>query len=323
MASHNIPGTHTSSTRRTRQKMPSKTTPAPGFNCTTCNRSFTSSTALQQHLSNSPVHGRSFERKDNNSQPLQQPPAPDLDRTFCHREFPSEIALQQHIKGEPSHNTSSNIEKALERKFRYLSLDTPSFHCKPCNRFFGNEDALKQHVRDSDAHHHQDDTETPLDVFFRSFPTFDYDPALPPATSYANLGRHKQWHRADPASADAWERYQAALQSELLMWYGEEDDLNAWHALCRAIGIQPLPQTCAECEKAVRRTHVNIVDLIEWGRQRSDSAERVRNFPDLDALRVYTKETRKIFHNTLDEENGNVVLRHLLRKIFDVSAKPM
>src|SRR5438552_497965 len=29
-----------------------------------------------------------------------------------------------------------------------------------------------------------------LDVFFRSFPTSDYDPSLLPATSYANLREH-------------------------------------------------------------------------------------------------------------------------------------
>lgn len=62
--------------------------------------------------------------------------------------------------------------------------------------------------------------------------------------------------------------------------------------------------------------HVNIVDLIEWGRRRENTEERVQTFRNLAELRVYTKETGKIFRNTFDEESGNVVLRHLLRKIF-------
>jgi triacylglycerol esterase/lipase EstA (alpha/beta hydrolase family) len=68
--------------------------------------------------------------------------------------------------------------------------------------------------------------------------------------------------------------------------------------------------------QAVRRTHVNIVDLIEWGRRRGDNEEQVQTFRTLPELRTYTKETGKIFRNTFDREDGNVVLRHLLRKIF-------
>jgi hypothetical protein len=51
-------------------------------------------------------------------------------------------------------------------------------------------------------------TETPLDVFFGSFPTFNYDPSLPPATSYAYLREHEGWQRRDATSSDARGRYQ-------------------------------------------------------------------------------------------------------------------
>jgi hypothetical protein len=88
-----------------------------------------------------------------------------------------------------------------------------------------------------------------LDTFFGSFQSFDYDPSLPPATSYALLRRHEGWRPNDAASRDAWDRYQEALEGELRMWYGAEDDLTAWHALCRAIGIDPLPRTCEQCEE--------------------------------------------------------------------------
>ncbi|KAF2752705.1 hypothetical protein EJ05DRAFT_446372, partial [Pseudovirgaria hyperparasitica] len=71
--------------------------------------------------------------------------------------------------------------------------------------------------------------QTPLDVFFQSYPDFDYDPSLP--LSYANLRRHKEWHRDSVASNEAWNQYQEALKSELYMWYGAESDLTAWHAL--------------------------------------------------------------------------------------------
>ncbi|KAF1809571.1 hypothetical protein P152DRAFT_153006 [Eremomyces bilateralis CBS 781.70] len=190
-------------------------------------------------------------------------------------------------------------------------------NCETCDRSFGSKEALEQHLRYSSAH--QQAPETPLDAFFRSFPTFSYDPSLPPATSYANLRKHKGWRPGD-ASNDAWRRYQDALEGELRMWYGAEDDLTAWHALCRAIGIEPLPRTCGQCERAVRRTHVNIVDLIEWGRKRGDKEKRVQTFQTVAELREYCSRTGKIFSNTTDRKDSNVVLRHLLRKLLGESS---
>ena len=64
-----------------------------------------------------------------------------------------------------------------------------------------------------------------------------------------NLRTHEGWRRGDPASKDAWNRYQDALASELRKWYGAENDMAAWHALCRAIGVKPLPRTCEQCEE--------------------------------------------------------------------------
>lgn len=255
-------------------KQHKQTSLAHAFNCMPCNRRFNSKEALQQHLQHSPAHDQSFNCDD------------------CGRSFDSEKALQQHRRDSPAH--------------------APSFDCDDCVRSFDSKDALQQHLRDSPVH--QQDMETPLDVFFHSFPMFAYDPSLPPATSYAHLRRHEGWHRGSAASDEAWNRYQDALQSELHMWYGAENDLTAWHALCRAIGVERLPTTCEQCEEAVRRTHVNIVDLIEWGR--SGSEEKVETFRDVAGLRAYTKETGKIFRNTFDQESGNVALRHLLRKIF-------
>lgn len=171
----------------------------------------------------------------------------------CNRNFGSEDALNQHLRYSPAHpsfecedcNRSFSSEEALEQHLRD-SPAHPSFECENCNRSFSSEEALEQHLRDSPKH--QRDPETPLDVFFQSFSTFDYDPSLPPATSYAKLRRHEGWQSGDTASEDAWNRYQHALESELHMWYGAEDDITAWHALCRAIGIEPLPRTCKQCE---------------------------------------------------------------------------
>lgn len=179
------------------------------FRCTICDRLFNSQGALEQHKRESSAH------------------APSFDCKTCDRSFKSQDALEQHKRDSHVH--------------------APSFACKICDRSYNSQDALEQHKRDSPLH--RQDTETPLDVFFRSYPTFNHIPSLPPATSFANLRRHEGWHRDSPESDEAWNNYQDALKSELRMWYGAEDDLTAWHALCRAIGVVPLPQTPAQCEK--------------------------------------------------------------------------
>ena len=241
--------------------------PAHTFDCRTCDRHYGSGTALQQHLRDSPVHARSFDCDDcdrsfDSEEALQQhlrdspARAPSFDCDDCDRSFDSEEALQQHLRDSPAHapsfdcddcDRSFDSEEALQQHLRDSPAHAPSFDCETCDRTFGNEEALEQHLRDSRIH--QQDTETPLDVFFYSFPMFDYDPSLPPATSYANLRRHEGWRRGSAVSDNAWNRYQDALQSELHMWYGAENDLTAWHALCRAIGVEPLPKTCEQCEE--------------------------------------------------------------------------
>jgi hypothetical protein len=57
------------------------------------------------------------------------------------------------------------------------------------------------------------------------------------------LKAHYGWRRQDEDSDDAWDDYQSALKEELTLWFGAEDDIVAWHALCRAIRIKPLPIT--------------------------------------------------------------------------------
>lgn len=70
----------------------------------------------------------------------------------------------------------------------------------------------------------------------------------------------------------------------------------------------------------VRRTPVNIGDLIERGR--GNRQGKVATFRDVDGeeSRASIEETRTIFNSRLlGRENGNVVLRHLLRRIFGAS----
>lgn len=282
--------------------------------CTQCNRKFGNTKDLQNHIQDSLSHRAA---------------ASSLNCEICKKAFKSEKALQQHTRSSPrSHSSlfncricdrSFNSEKFLQQHIRDSQAHAASFDCVVCNREFNSNEALQQHLLNSVTHHRrQQQPRTPLDQFFLSFKTFEHDPSEPPAASFNRLRRHQGWRRGDADSDDAWDRYQAALESELRMWYDSGNSLAAWHALCRAIGVDPLPQTCEMCERAVRSIYVNIVDLIEWARaQRGHDVQPVQTFASLEDLRSYTIETKKIYHNRLENlDEDNVVLRHLLRRIF-------
>ena len=60
--------------------------------------------------------------------------------------------------------------------------------------------------------------------------------------------------------------------------------------------------------------------MIEWGRAgREGRSKKIRIFKSVQELRDYSKETQKIFRNDLDKDtdDGGVVLRHLLRRLFN------
>lgn len=154
----------------------------------------------------------------------------------CRRSFRSQQALEQHEQDSPAHATQHD--------------------CQSCARSFGSREALEQHLQTSLAHNTPVDSSlgSPLDRFFLSFVSFPYDPFSPPASSYALLRKHKKWNNDNPKEHAAWQMYQEALSEELDLLFGPTHDLVAWHALCRAVNIDPLPDTCGGCKKVFNRS---------------------------------------------------------------------
>jgi DNA-directed RNA polymerase subunit RPC12/RpoP len=208
--------------------------------CELCNRSFRSQEALDQHTQDSPAH------------------APSYACALCNRSFRSQEALDQHTQDSPAHapsyacalcNRSFGSQEALDQHTRDSPAHASSYACALCNRSFGSQEALDQHTQDSPAHFQI--PQTPLNTFFQSFSDFNFDPDTPPNESYLALQRFYGWHRGDEESHQAWERFQRALTEEFKLWFGTEDDLGSWHSLCRALGIEPLPRTCLDCQKVM------------------------------------------------------------------------
>ncbi|TLS21752.1 uncharacterized protein PpBr36_09443 [Pyricularia pennisetigena] len=280
--------------------------------CVSCDRVFVSEESLQQHLRDSPVHASMYKCQK------------------CDRSFSSDEALQQHLRDSPVHASMYECKKcdryfssdeALQQHVRDSPAHAPSFDCETCDRAFKTDEALQQHLKYADAHQQQSQPQltTPLDEFFLSFEGFEYIPSQPPAKSFARLEKHQGWQRGAAAAKKAWNKYQDALDSELQMWYGPSDDLTAWHALCRAVGINPLPQSCGQCKKAVHKKHVNIVDLVDWSRNRGRSEKPVQTFRSVAQLQDYTIATGKIYSKRqakAGSQGKKTVLKHLLRQIF-------
>lgn len=175
----------------------------------------------------------------------------------CKKSFKTEESLQRHLQDSPRHKSNQ--------------------YCEVCHRHFKRVESLQQHLRESKVHNggaaaapaaavEPATNNTPLDKFFLSFPSFDYDPSLPPAKSYSLLRRRVAWPKGSKEGDLAWKKYREALVDEVRIWFGSESDLAAWHTLCRAIGIQQPPETIDACV-GVSQSWIpgrNHLDLIPY-----------------------------------------------------------
>jgi hypothetical protein len=141
-----------------------------------------------------------------------------------------------------SRRTNTKLDSFVEPPLR-------NWTCPACNFVFAIQE--KTHHRCSSSESKPSTIDGPLDKFFRSYPSFRYDPSKPPAISFARLQNHLQqrhgWAHRGPETDELWHRYQAVLTQEFNLWFGVEDDLDAWHSLCRALRITSLPTTCELC----------------------------------------------------------------------------
>ncbi|KAJ5898106.1 transcriptional regulator family: C2H2 zinc finger [Penicillium tannophilum] len=289
---------------------------APTFECDPCDRSFVSQDALDSYYQFASEHTSTFEYDPRN------------------RSFSSPDALDSHIQFASAYtpafecgpcNRSFISQDALDSHIQTSSAHTDPFRCNPCSRPFKSQAALDSHLQNSKAHtgepgnartQEHRSKPTPIDKFFAKYPLFKYDHNLSPSVSYAKFVKFYGWDKNGPKARKARREYQDALEDEVRLWFGSTSDLASWHALCRAVGIEPLPESCKAGRKAIRGVYVNIIDLIQWARKGLGDRP-IRRFKNLDDLSDYTKLTGKFYSNRgHTREERNVVLRHLLRHIL-------
>ncbi|OAX40311.1 hypothetical protein K503DRAFT_781515 [Rhizopogon vinicolor AM-OR11-026] len=168
-------------------------------------------------------------------------------------------------------------------------------------------------LRDSnnDTERSQTSAQTPLDKFFGMYPKFDYDSSASASMEFYRMCNKLGWGRKDDERKCAHGNFKDALVQQFNRIYGTDvDDLASWRTLCQIVNVSPTPGTLKSCRKAVKKTHVNIVDLIDT----KTTGELVTVFVSELKLSEYTKQTGKFFPR--DNVYAGSLLRYLLRRIM-------
>ncbi|KAF9442695.1 hypothetical protein P691DRAFT_680939 [Macrolepiota fuliginosa MF-IS2] len=152
----------------------------------------------------------------------------------------------------------------------------------------------------------------PLEAFFSGYDGFTHDLAAPATREFRRLCQVRGWDRNSNEREEAMSRFRVALIQQFNLTYGTDiNNLNGWHAMMTHMGVDPLPETVAECKKIVKRLFVNLVDLVD---ARGDPTQQVRLFNSEVALSKYTRKSKKIFPR--DEAKAGGILKFLLRQIM-------
>jgi hypothetical protein len=174
-----------------------------------------------------------------------------------------------------------------------------------------------------------------MSTFWTAFsPDFTRNPQLNYSEEFKRLAVHRRWKVGGARYRKAWVR---CCEEEFGVQYGrDERRLDGWRALCADVGIEDIPNSITQCKKVclnrfsgigpkdecryvlltslglqvLNRTWVNLVHLIEC---RANGTVAFRH-PSQNALRIYTKETGKIFPKKAAKENG--FLKALLITIY-------
>lgn len=268
------------------------------------------------------------------SSPAQNPPVVDYSCRQCNLSFGSNIALGMHM-GSSLHvpapppaaaattpapdQTSRQSPESLERPETPEGVETPGTSVTDDIPNLPEYSEFKEHTNLPEVEEPEPFV-TPLDVFFTSFPRFPYNSTNSPESSYRQLKKFLRLRKDSAEENAVWQSYQDALVDEIRIWFGNTSDINAWHHLCKAVGVRNPPPEIKDCKKIIRNNiHVNIVDLIDWARSGSPANRPVKLFKNVLKLRIYTLRTGKIFPRdkiVSDTNDRNVVLKHLLRQIF-------
>jgi len=91
--------------------------------------------------------------------------------------------------------------------------------------------------------------------------------------------------------------------------------LQHYQGLCQDLRIRNVPETVPECKEMLKGVFVNIVDLVQYRRDRDRGvvARKPRKFGSLEALRRYSEEESKYYPK---DNAKSEMLRELLQVLL-------
>ncbi|KAF8500366.1 hypothetical protein F5888DRAFT_1610383, partial [Russula emetica] len=135
--------------------------------CQVCNRLYTTTSALEQHYRDTPVHpkcaGCNIGFVDDaasqaHAASVHRPMASAaLLCRICDRTYPNTSALEQHYRDTPVHPKCARcnigfVDDAAHTASVHRPIASAAFSCRICDRAYPNTSALEQHYRDTPVH---------------------------------------------------------------------------------------------------------------------------------------------------------------------------
>lgn len=100
-------------------------------------------------------------------------------------------------------------------------------------------------------------------VYFENFFAdyeFDYDPSQPIMGEFYRMSKSYKWEKDSKEVTEARDRVRNAIAETFNDTYGKDvNDLSAWHNLCRAVRIDPLPEDIQSCREVSRWLHIQRI----------------------------------------------------------------
>jgi len=167
-----------------------------------------------------------------------------------------------------------------------------------------------------------------IDNFFARYPSFEFDNTRPVIEQFQAMCHHFRldWGRVmgpngqwqdHPNHIEARKQLNHAMVLYFKATFGSDDkSVRSWNRICRCLNMHSPPYNVRKCVHAIRKLHINLVDLIDSAR----IEQVVKRFRSKQALKAYTYEEEKFFPKN-DPDPGKL-LNFLIGFVVDHDVYP-
>ncbi|KAJ7791758.1 hypothetical protein B0H14DRAFT_2934339 [Mycena olivaceomarginata] len=147
-----------------------------------------------------------------------------------------------------------------------------------------------------------------MSTYWDAYPNFVHNPTAPLRQEFKLLAAQCGWQVDGERYKREWGH---CGQAEFSHHFGRDDNrLSGWQAMCATARVEA-PDSIKQCKQVLRTTvWINIFDLMDAKR----TGRPVKKHASANALRAYTRRTKKIFPKKAAKDNQ--FLKVLLVEIF-------